>query len=83
MGSAFHPHIFPVPNLVKSPAAYLSGKKNQKMLGKNRTKKDIRWSSSPPSCLRVGLTQPRPHTYLSNPTKQIAWGGHAISVSQS
>lgn len=82
MDSAFHPHIFPVPNLVKSPAAYLSGK-NQKIVGKNKTENDVRWSSSPPSCLRVGLTQPRPNTYLSNPTKQIAWGGHGISASQS
>lgn len=82
MNSAFCPHIFPVPNLVKSPAAYLSGK-NQKIVGKSRTKKDVRWSSSPPSCPRVGLTQPRPNTYLSNPTKQIARGGRAISASQS
>lgn len=47
-GSVFGPHLFPVPNLVKHPAAYLSGK-NQKIVGKNRTKKDVRWSSSPPA----------------------------------
>lgn len=82
MGSVSGPHFFPVLTLVKSPAAYLSGK-NQNIVGKNRTEKDVRWSSSPPSCPRVGLTQPRPNTYLSNPTKEIAWGGHAISASQS
>lgn len=80
--SVFRPHLFPGPNPLKSPPAFLS-RKNHKIVGKNKTKKDVRWSSSPPPCPRVGLTQPRPNTYLSNATKGIAWGGRAISASQS